>query len=644
MAIRPGQPQAGSEPATRGLGVGRPPPTASGRGGDATSGPAGPTSTVPDRRTASPAVVVIVAFTLFAAAGALSWSAFGHRSGGTTGGVGSGSRMGATLHGISLEYPASWKLVDLWPLAGDIALWPEPGSVISVPEGTTERGGLPVLQLSNRDLGLGSACGTDVNGDSAALYVAANGGPYLTDAQGHPRWPGTLTRADGPCGPGWYAYRESRLDAGDGSGEARPYLVYAGFGPDVPDADRDEVFAAFSTLSFSPASDFLHPPAEASPAYVQGTLEDETDTYVFSDVRIEEYPYRERSGDTWIGDPMRALVAWTSSWSGSVYPGEAACTVRVYDAEGKEIGSQDSGYGTYERVSRSSMPVPISPGIPVAAAVRCGPGTKPSGGYEFTNLHVLDDGLPPDGANLVGDISWAGGTPPLTHACVATLELDGAIHTQDFTLSAPEGRDLVITMLPAELSDATPVSVECHPYVSPPDEPSDGASHPSPSPFEWPRPGEGLDLSFPSVDQAVGFLREHLGGEIALPTWVPPGVQLGGGVSMHLGHLGELRTAQIHFTLGEDRSLIIQYGVSALDGCAPEHSAAVTVADQPALLRVSADPSGSDRTWSELIWPATLEQPTGVYGMYGWLTRSEILAMAESMPPASSQVVTELNC
>ena len=605
----------------------------------------GPTSTVPDRRTASPAAVVIVAFSLFAAAGALTWSAFGPRIGGTTGGVSSESPMSATLHGVSVEYPASWTLVDLWPLARDIASWPEPGSVIDVPEDTPDRGGLPVLQLSNRDLGLGSVCGTDVNGDVAVLYVAANGGPYLIDAEGHPRWPARLTRADGPCGPGWYAYRELWLDTGDGSGEARPYLVYAAFGPDASQADRDDVFATFSSLSFAPASDFLYPPAESSPAYVQGTLEDETsDTYVFSDVRIEEYPYRERSVDTWTEDPTRALVAWTSSWSGSVYPGEADCTVRVYDAEGNEIGSQDAGYATYMPISQSRIPVPVDSGLPVAATVTCGPGTKPGGAYEFTNLRVVDRAFPPGGADLVGDISWVGGTPPLTHACVATLELDGAIHTQDFTLSAGEGRDLVITMLPAELSDATPVSVECHPYVSPSDEPSDSPSDPSPSPFEWPRRGEGLDLSFPSVDQAVEFLSEHLGGEIALPTWVPPGVQLDGGVSIHLGHLGELRTAQIHFTLGEDRSLIIQYGASALDGCAPEHSVAVTVAGQPALLRVSADPSGSERTWSELIWPATLEQPTGAYGMYGWLSRREILAMAESMPPASSHVATELNC
>ncbi len=212
----------------------------------------------------------VVATAIVAAGGALAWNAFGPRNG-TTSGVSSTSRIGATLHGVSLVYPASWTLVDLWPLAGDIASWPEPGSVIDVPEGTPERGGLPVLQLSNRDLGLGSACGTEVNGDSTVLYVAANGGPYLIDAQGHPRWPATLTRADGPCGPGWYAYRESWLDTGNGSGEARPYLVYAAFGPDVPQADRDEVFAAFSSLSLAPATDFLYPPAETSPTYVQGS-------------------------------------------------------------------------------------------------------------------------------------------------------------------------------------------------------------------------------------------------------------------------------------------------------------------------------------------------------------------------------------
>jgi hypothetical protein len=58
----------------------------------------------------------------------------------------------------------------------------------------------------------------------------------------------------------------------------------------------------------------------------------------------------------------------------------------------------------------------------------------------------------------------------------------------------------------------------------------------------------------------------------------------------------------------------IQHGVSGLDGCAPEESSPVKVSGQPARLRISADPEGSARVWTELIWPVTLKRHVGVYG------------------------------
>jgi hypothetical protein len=33
-----------------------------------------------------------------------------------------------------------------------------------------------------------------------------------------------------------------------------------------------------------------------------------------------------------------------------------------------------------------------------------------------------------------------------------------------------------------------------------------------------------------------------------------------------------------------------------------------------------------------LIWPATLKDPEGLYGLFGWLSPSAVVAMAESMP------------
>ena len=93
--------------------------------------------------------------------------------------------------------------------------------------------------------------------------------------------------------------------------------------------------------------------------------------------------------------------------------------------------------------------------------------------------------------------------------------------------------------------------------------------------------------------------------DIALPTWVPSNVRLDASAS----------------------------------------SIPVTVSGQPGRLRVSADPDGSSRTWVELIWPATLKHPIGVFGLFGRLSRRAVLAMAESMPSVTSPpVLTALNC
>jgi hypothetical protein len=220
------------------------------------------------RRRSGRVVAAAVALVVFAAAGALTWTAFRPQR------TGVGEEpvvqdVSATVLGVSVTYPEDWTLVDLWPLARSIASWPDPiGTSINVPEGTNERGGLPVLQLSNVDLGLRSVCGVDATANEAVLYVAVNGGPYLVAEDGTARWRGILTQDDGPCGPGWYAYRHSTEDNGDGTTSERPYLVFARFGRDASAQDRRIVFDAYDSLSFAPA-DILHPPTEESPRYVE---------------------------------------------------------------------------------------------------------------------------------------------------------------------------------------------------------------------------------------------------------------------------------------------------------------------------------------------------------------------------------------
>jgi hypothetical protein len=46
-----------------------------------------------------------------------------------------------------------------------------------------------------------------------------------------------------------------------------------------------------------------------------------------------------------------------------------------------------------------------------------------------------------------------------------------------------------------------------------------------------------------------------------------------------------------------------------------------------------------------LIWPATLKDPEGVYGLFGWLPPRVVVAMAESMPAvAAPSVIAASGC
>jgi hypothetical protein len=134
-------------------------------------------------------------------------------------------------------------------------------------------------------------------------------------------------------------------------------------------------------------------------------------------------------------------------------------------------------------------------------------------------------------------------------------------------------------------------------------------------------------------------------GDIAPPTWVPSKVDLDSPTSVFIATRDGIRLAQMKLATERGEAWGIQYGVAGLDGCAPEHSVPVKVSGQPGRLRVSADPDGSSRTWVQLVWPATLKHPDGVFGLFGWLSPRAVLAMAESMPPVSSLPVhTALGC
>ena len=126
-------------------------------------------------------------------------------------------------------------------------------------EGTT------LLQLSNQDLGSAIGLRSRSYLHRGRLVCGAERGPHRVNADGSPIWSDELSRDDGPCGRGWYAYKESSEPEADGTTLSTPYLVFVGFGSGVTQTDRDALLAAFSSLTLA-SFDRLRPPAEASPS------------------------------------------------------------------------------------------------------------------------------------------------------------------------------------------------------------------------------------------------------------------------------------------------------------------------------------------------------------------------------------------
>jgi len=175
----------------------------------------------------------------------------------------------ATIENFTITSPSDWYLVNQWPLGAQVAtstqsgtceavVAPPPGEIASEPPGTNCKTSspvpvpfatpVPIVLLSNRDLGLGtSPCltgGTGLRGDDAVLEIAADT-TTLSSAASLPtddrRWPVALSEGvdDGPCGRGHYV----RFTDGRTS-----FLAWTGFGPDATNDDRRLLFSAFAEM------------------------------------------------------------------------------------------------------------------------------------------------------------------------------------------------------------------------------------------------------------------------------------------------------------------------------------------------------------------------------------------------------------
>jgi len=189
----------------------------------------------------------------------------------------------ATVEAFTVGSPSDWYLVNGWPLSMLIAVEGSggsssacvavPGNAVQECEDTPEANtsspipvpyGLPMLQLSNVDLGLAAnACAEGVRGDAAILYVAldydaAIAGIADPSIQEFPPGTGLPPEGDGPCGPGRYA----SFTVND-----ERFFSWIGVGSEASDEDREIVETSYEMMSAIP--DWTPtPPNWTTPAYV----------------------------------------------------------------------------------------------------------------------------------------------------------------------------------------------------------------------------------------------------------------------------------------------------------------------------------------------------------------------------------------
>ena len=265
----------------------------------------------------------------------------------------------ATIEAFTVGSPSDWFLVNEWPMSMVIAVQgsagtgsactPVPGdpnrecanppgvettSPIPVPHG------LPMLQLSNVDLGLSAnACADGVPGDAAVLYVALDydaaiagiADPSIPD---FPADAGLPPQGDGPCGPGRYAQFTV-------NGER--FFAWIGLGPDVSTEDRATVQTSYEMMSAIPDWE-LSPPDETTPAYViAGGL-----TQAGEDWRLELRPSQQNVAFSLVG------VVRSSDFVIPPSVIEWAATDPIFGAISKEAASR--------RVPRSGRSIHRDPG------------------------------------------------------------------------------------------------------------------------------------------------------------------------------------------------------------------------------------------------------------------------------------------
>jgi hypothetical protein len=142
-----------------------------------------------------------------------------------------------TMNGITITFPERWTLID-----PDAAGLNGPSPTPDVPR--------LVLALAPFDPGDLFACPGMAETPHTFLMTIQEQ-PRALSGESARAWPAELEPLDvgtseSACYPGWEMLRAGW------TAEGRTYEARVGFAPDVNDADRDALFAAFATMTFSP--------------------------------------------------------------------------------------------------------------------------------------------------------------------------------------------------------------------------------------------------------------------------------------------------------------------------------------------------------------------------------------------------------
>jgi hypothetical protein len=177
-------------------------------------------------------------------------------------------------------------------------------------------------------------------------------------------------------------------------------------------------------------------------------------TYGLSNFEVQ-FPQQSPAGE----GPV-ATVTFRLDWSTATFPGQAPCTIRLFDAQGGLVTQSDFELTALSSGRRVPKDIEVPFGIPTTAEGECGPGMIFDGRsqYVFSNLVV-------EGDRITGDIAWSAGTPVGEAACAArVVGPDGESMIEVFTLGAGQGVDRTIVLLPGKFPDSGTAEVRCEPY------------------------------------------------------------------------------------------------------------------------------------------------------------------------------------